>query len=332
MEFVQIERDLKSKNFKPIYLLMGEEPFYIDQITELIEDLALTEDEKAFNLTISYGKETAIEDIVNAAKRFPMMAERQVVIVKEAQELKKLDAFEKYFEQPTPSTVLVLAHKYKKVDKRSKIYKLASKNGVAFTSEKIKDYLLSNWITKLVTSKGFKITDKASMMLSEFLGNDLSRINNEIEKLAIILEKGAEITDEIVEKNIGISKDFNIFELTNAIGDMNIIKANRIIDYFDHNPKAGNIVPIISQLFSFYQRIMKVHFLPNKTKDTVAKALKVHPYVAGETIKHSNKFNPKVCARNIAYLAEYDLKSKGIGNSSFSSGDLLKELIFKLMH
>lgn len=332
MEFVQIERDIKSKSFKPIYLLMGEEPFYIDQITELIEANALTEDEKAFNLTVSYGKETAIEDIVNSAKRFPMMAERQVVIVKEAQELKKLDAFERYFEQPTPSTLLVLAYKYKKVDKRSKIYKLADKNGVTFTSDKIKDYQLSAWITKLIRNKGFKISDKASMMLSEFLGNDLSRINNEIEKLAIILKEGDEITDDVVEKNIGISKDFNIFELTNAIADLNVLKANRIIDYFEHNPKAGNVVPIISNLFSFYQRLMKVHFLPNKTKDAVSKALKVHPFVAEQSIRQSSKFNPKVCARNIAYLAEYDLKSKGIGNSSFSSGDLLKELIYKLMH
>lgn len=332
MEFVQIERDIKSKDFKPIYLLMGEEAFHIDKLTDLIEANALTEDEKAFNQTITYGKDISIEEIIGSAKRYPMMAERQVVIVKEAQELKKLDAFEKYFEQPTPTTVLVIAHKYKKVDKRSKIYKLAAKNGVCFTSDKVKDYKLPSWIGQEVKRQGFSIDDKASLMLSDYLGNDLSRISNEIDKLSIVLEKGTQITDKHIEENIGISKDYNMFELTNAIAEKDVLKANRIITYFEHNPKAGNIVPIISNLFGFYQRLLKVHFLPNKNPDAVTKALKVHPFVAKQTLQHAQRFNAKVCARNISILADYDLKSKGVGNSSFSPGDLMKELIFKMMH
>jgi DNA polymerase-3 subunit delta len=231
-----------------------------------------------------------------------------------------------------PQTIFVLGYKYKKYDSRKKSIKAAAKNGVVFKSEKIKEYRLPDWISAYVKSKGYGITPKATMLLAEFLGNDLSKVVNEVNKLDILIESGTTINEIHIEENIGISKDYNVFELINAIGSRNVPKANQIVDYFDHNPKAGSIIMVISNLFNHFSRLMKIHFLENKSRDAIAGAIKVHPFVAGELLNSTKIYNPKKIAAIIAVLHEYDLKSKGVNNASFTPGQLMKELIYRIMH
>jgi len=261
-----------------------------------------------------------------------MMAERRFVMVREAQEMKDIDLLESYLENPNPSTVLVLAHKYKKVDSRKKVAKLFSKAGVVFTSDKIKEYQLVDWITKYVATVNFQISSKAAFLLAENIGNDLSRIAGEIEKLSIILEKGTTINEIHIEENIGISKDYNMFELSSAVQNNDYLKAMKIITYFKHNPKSGPLVVIIGSLYNLYSQLMKVHFLADKSPQSVASSLRVHPFVAGELVKAAKICNPKTIARNINYLYQYDLKSKGIGDSHSEDAELMTELVYKLLH
>jgi DNA polymerase-3 subunit delta len=235
-----------------------------------------------------------------------------------------------YFESPSDKTIFVI--KYKNYDSRKKAMKAAAKNGIVFKTEKIKEYRLASWIESHVKSSGYGITPKASMLLAEFLGNDLSKITNELDKLQILVEKGTVINEIHVEENIGISKDYNVFELVNAIGLRDVSKANKIVDYFDHNPKAGNIIMVVSNLFGHYSKLMKIHFLPNKSKENISGELRVHPFVAGQLMNSAKIYNPKKIAANIAILHEFDLKSKGIGNSSFTHRMLMKEMVFRLMH
>lgn len=332
MSYQEIIKKIKQKDFAKIYFLHGEEPFFIDKITDAIIENAMEEHERDFNQSIHYGKDAEAPRLIAEAKEFPMMGERRLVVLKEAQDFRGIEDLTPYFSHPADQTIFVVNYKYKKFDARKKSIKAAAKNGVVFNSEKVKDYKLPDWVSAQVKSTGYSITPKATMLLVEFLGSDLSKIVNELDKLSILVEKGTTINEVHIEENIGISKDYNVFELINAVGAGNVAKANRIVDYFVHNPKAGNLIPIISSLFNHFSRLMRIHFLPNKTNQAIASALRVHPFVGGELLSSSRIYNPKKIARNIAVLHEYDLKSKGVGNASFSHGELLKELIYRLMH
>ncbi len=334
MDHKAIIKDIEQKKFEKIYFLHGEEAFFIDEITNAIVNNALEEHEKDFNQTIVYGKEADILALISDAKGYPMMAERKVVLIKEAQEVKDKDfeLLESYFNQPSPTTIFVINYKHKKFDTRKKIAKAAAKNGLFFYAEKVKDYHLEQWITNYVRSTGYSITPKASKLLSDFLGSDLSKIVNELNKLSILLEKGTSINDIHIEENIGISKDYNAFELVNAIAIRDVQKAYAIAKYFEQNPKAGTIQQVIPNLFSFFSKIMRIHFLENKSNDAIASALKIHPFVASQHVNASKIYNPKKIASNIAILHEYDLKSKGVNNANASSSDLLTEMLFRLLH
>ncbi|MCH2224563.1 MAG: DNA polymerase III subunit delta [Crocinitomicaceae bacterium] len=332
MDHGLIIKDIKAKNFQKIYFLHGEEPFFIDLITNAIIENALEEHERDFNQTVLYGKDSDALSIMSEAKGYPMMAERRLVILKEAQDFRGIEDLTPYFESPSDQTIFVINYKYKKYDSRKKSIKTAAKNGLVFKSEKVKDYKLADWISSHVKSMGFGISQKATMLLAEFLGSDLSKIVNELEKLNILVEKGTTINEVHIEENIGISKDYNVFELINAIAIRDVTKANKIVDYFNHNPKATSIIMVISSMFNHFSRLMKIHFIPNKSRESIAGTLRVHPFVAGELLTSSKIYNPKKIAANIAVLHEYDLKSKGIGNTSFTHGQLMKELVYRLMH
>lgn len=332
MPHKKIISDIENGVFQKIYFLHGEEPLFIDMITDAIVKHALEEHERDFNQTILYGKDSDALSMISDAKGYPMMAKRRLVILKEAQDFKQIEDLTPYFETPSDQTIFVVGYKYKKYDSRKKSIKAAAKNGVVFKSEKIKEYRLPDWISAYVKSMGYMITPKATMLLAEFLGNDLSKVVNELNKLDILIESGTTINEIHIEENIGISKDYNVFELVNAIGTRDIHKANQIVDYFDHNPKAGSIIMVISNLFNHFSRLMKIHFLPNKSRDAIAGAIRVHPFVAGELLNSTKIYNPKKIATIIAVLHEYDLKSKGVNNSSFTHGQLMKELIYRIMH
>lgn len=321
-----------SKQFKPVYLLHGEEAYYIDLITKALVENVLQEEERDFNQSVYYGKDSEALAIVSDAKSYPMMAERRLVIIKEAQELKDIDKLEAYCAKPSETTVLVICYKYKKFDSRLKTYKAIAKTGEVFHSEKVKEYQLADWISKYLQSSNYSITPKASTLLADSLGNDLLKITNELDKLFILLKEGTSINEVHIEENIGISKDYNVFELTNAIAVRDITKAYSIISYFEHNPKSASLIQIVSSIFPFFIRLMRIHFLPNKSGDAIATALKVHPFVARELLQASKIYTPKKIAANVNILYEYDLKSKGINNSTFTEGELMRELIYKMMH
>jgi DNA polymerase-3 subunit delta len=324
---------LRRREFAPIYYLMGEESYYIDKISDFIEDHILNEDEKAFNQTIFYGKDSSIGAIINAAKQFPMGAPLQVIIVKEAQQLKNIDELQFYLKQPLPTTLLVFCHKNGKLDRRIKIAGEIEKKGVLFTSDKIYDDQVPKWITDYLAEKKIAITAKAAEMLSEFLGNDLSRIANELEKL--IITKPAtlpSITPEMVEKNIGISKDFNNFELVKALTNNDILKSNRIIRYFSTNERANPISVTLVVLFNFFSNLLVYHTLPDKSNEIVAKALGINAYFVKDYAMSARRFSIAKTEQIISLLRNYDAQSKGVNNVSAESGELLKELIYKILH
>lgn len=333
MNHTSIIQDIITGKFSPIYLLHGEEPYFIDEITNEIIKHALEDHERDFNQLIIYGKEADPVSLTSELRNYPMMATRKLVILKEAQDFKGMDELEGYFENPCETTIFIVNYKYKNYDSRKRIMKLASQKGLVFKSEKIKEYNLAEWITKYVKSIHLNITPKACMLLAEFLGNDLGKIVNELEKLQLLVEKGTIINDVHIEENIGISKDYNAFELTNAVSIRDFYKSIKIIDYFANNPKATDISLVIGNMFKLFSQLMRIHFLSNKTKEAVANALKLHPYVAGELLIASRNFSPQKIAVNIAILHEFDLKSKGIGSTgNFSQGDLMKELIYRLLN
>lgn len=327
-EVVKIINDVKAGNIKPIYFLMGEEPYYIDRITEYLEDNLLTEDEKGFNQMVLYGRDTTIDDIVSNAKRYPMMAERQVIIVKEAQELSRtIDQIEKYAENPQPTTVLVFAYKYKTLDKRKKVTKTLEKKAVLFESKKMYDNQVGQWIKNLLKNRGYGIEPKAMAMLVEFLGNDLSRIANELNKLEIILPKGSTITPHHIEENIGFSKDFNVFEFRKAIGEKNQLKAYQIANYFAQNQKDNPIVMTNGLVFNFFSALLQFHGLKDKSPSNAAKVLKVSPYFVNDYITAAHNYPMKKVSAIVGTLRTIDVKSKGVGANALPQGDLLKELL-----
>ena len=330
-EVLKIINDLKAGIIKPIYFLMGEEPYYIDKLTEYIENNILSEDEKGFNQTVIYGRDATIEDIVSNAKRYPMMAERQVVVVREAQELSRtIDKLESYAENPQPTTVLVVAYKYKTLDKRKKLVKLIAKNGVLFESKKLYENQVGTWIQRLLQGRGYAIEPKANAMLVEFLGNDLSRISNELDKLQIILPKGHTITPKDIEYNIGFSKDFNVFELQNAIGSKDQLKAYKIAQYFADNPKDNPLVVTVSLVFGFFVKILKYHGLKDKDPRAAAPVLGVNPFFMKDYEIALRNYSMKKVSSIVASLREIDVKSKGVGANSLSNHDLLKEMLVKI--
>jgi len=331
-EINAIVTDIKNGKTKPIYFLMGEEPYYIDQISDLIEDNVLDETEKGFNLQVMYGRDVAIDDIISAAKRYPMMSEKQVLIVKEAQDLSRsIEKLVSYAENVQPTTVLVINYKYKKLDKRKKLYKAIDKVGVLFDSKKLYDNQVADWIRRVLSGKNYKIEPKAAQMLVEFLGTDLSKIANELKKLMLILPKETIITDHHIEENIGISKDFNNFELLKAIGSVNVVKANRIINYFVENPKNNPTVMTISLLNNFFTKLLLFHGLQDKSKSSVSKSLGVGFYFVDDYFLAAKNYTMRKVAKVIGYLRDADVKSKGVGASQ-TQEDILKELIFKILH
>ena len=330
-EVLKIINDLKAGIIKPIYFLMGEEPYYIDKLTEYIENNILSEDEKGFNQTVIYGRDATIEDIVSNAKRYPMMAERQVVVVREAQELSRtIDKLESYAENPQPTTVLVVAYKYKTLDKRKKLVKLIAKNGVLLESKKLYENQVGTWIQRLLQGRGYAIEPKANAMLVEFLGNDLSRISNELDKLQIILPKGHTITPKDIEYNIGFSKDFNVFELQNAIGSKDQLKAYKIAQYFADNPKDNPLGVTVSLVFGFFVKILKYHGLKDKDPRAAAPVLGVNPFFMKDYEIALRNYPMKKVSSIVASLREIDVKSKGVGANSLSNHDLLKEMLVKI--
>ncbi len=333
MDYNQIINDLKNKVYHPVYFLMGEEPYFIDKISDFISDKVLDAGEKEFNQSVFYGKDIDPISLISALKRYPMMANHQVVIVKEAQSMRDIESLAPYIEKPLKSTILVLCYKHKTLDKRKSFTKLVDKNGILFESKKLYDNKIPEWIDNYLNDKDYIIGHKAVAMLTEFLGNDLSKISNEVDKLMINLPEKSEITTEHIEKYIGISKDYNNFELQEAISRKDVLKANKIINYFEKNSKDNPLIVTIMNLFSYFSKVLKYHYAPDKKNfKEVAALLGVNPFFVKEYELAGNNFNIKKTVEVIALLREYDLKSKGYDSSSASSGDILKELVFKIIH
>jgi DNA polymerase-3 subunit delta len=341
MSAADIIKDIKAKNLKPIYLLQGEEPYYIDQVVDYMEKNLLNDMERGFNQTVLYGKDTDMATVLNAAKRYPMMSDYQLVIVKEAQELKWAKETEgsskeaefvlNYFEKPLPSTILVLAYKYANFDKRKKIYKAISKSGLVFQSDPVRDYQLMPWIESHIKSIGYKIDPKAAALMAEYLGTDLSKIANEIEKLCLNITKDTVITTDHIQKNIGISKEYNVFELQKAMANRNVFKCNQIVNYFASNPKANPLVMVMANLNGWFTKILKYHYLTNKAD--AAKELGVSPYFVKDYETAARTFSDAKTFDIISLLREYDLKSKGLDSTgNITDGELLKEMMFKILH
>ncbi|MDO6602695.1 DNA polymerase III, delta subunit [Arenibacter palladensis] len=329
-EVKQIVSNIKKGDIAPIYFLTGEEPYYIDKIAEYIEKNALTEEERGFNQVVLYGKEITIEDIVSNAKRYPMMAERQVVIVKEAQHLSRtIENLVSYADQPQPSTILVLCYKYNKLDKRKKLYKSIKKSGVIFEGKKLYENQVGDWIKKSLHSRGYGITFKAANLLVEFLGTDLGKIDKELEKLCLVVPKGVEINPEVIESNIGISKDYNNFELKKAIGERDVEKATRIVNYFAQNPKDNPFVLTVTLLYSFFIQLLSYHGLKDHSPKSVSTALGIRPFFVSEIQTAARNYPMRRVSEIISGLRELDVKGKGVG-SNISQADLLKELLIKI--
>lgn len=324
--------DLKNRIFYPIYLLFGEEPYFIDQLSDSIEANVLTEMEKEFNQTILYGKDLKAAEILSMARRYPMMANYQLLIVKEAQDLDDIEDFAAYAENPVKTTILVLCYKYGKIDKRKKLSKAVDKNGVLFESARIYDSKIPDWIHSYVGRLGYSITEKAPFMLLEFLGNDLSKIVNEIGKLSINLPTGSKITEEYIERNIGISKDFNVFELQKALGARDAFKANQIILYFAANPRENPLVKVIPILFAFFSKVLIYHTLEDKSRNNAAAALSVNPFFLNDYQQAAKNFPLARVTQVISILREYDLRSKGVDNGSATDGELMKEMVYRIIH
>ena len=348
MNYKEIISDIEKKLFHPVYFLCGEEPFYIDMLTSAIEKSVLDETEREFNQFVFYGRENNLATILDAAYRFPMMANYQVIIVKEAQDLKDLTprAKEKskgkddekenllvsYLEKPQKTTVLVFCYKYKTLDKRTTLVKKLDKSAVLFESKKLYENQVPAWIENYLKDKGVVIGHKALALLTEYLGNDLSKISNELSKLMINIKPPAEITVDDIEQNIGISKDYNVFELHNALGSKDAGKAMRIIDYFASNTKDNPFVVSMGALYGYFSKLLIYHTLKDKSPNSVAAGLGVSPFFVKDYISAGRAYSMASIQKAMHILKEYDLKSKGVGNISIDEGELYKELILKLIY
>lgn len=332
--YEEIVRDLRNQVYKPVYYLMGEESYYIDKISEYIAQTVLKEEEREFNQTILYGSDVDIVAVINAAKRYPMMAERQVVIVKEAQHIKHMEDLVFYVQKPLQSTVLVICHKNGVLDRRKKLAAEIEKVGVLFESKKIKDTQLPSFITSYLKRKSVEIEPKASEMMAEFVGTDLNRLAGELDKLVITLAPGMRrVTPEQIERNIGISKDYNNYELRSALVAKDVLKANKIIKYFAENPKTNPIQMTLSVLFGFFSNLMLAYYAPEKTEQGIASQLGLKSaWQAREYIAAMRMYSGMKVMQIIGEIRYCDAKSKGVENSSLSDADLLRELIYKILH
>lgn len=332
--FDSIRADILRRNFKPIYLLMGEESYFIDKLTDILMDTVLTETEKDFNMQVFYGVDSDVNTIISSARRFPMMSEYQLVVVKEAQQLEKMEVLDAYAKNPMPSTVLVLSYKHGTVDKRKAWVKKVDKIGVVFESKKLYDNQIPAFITSYFREKEITIDEKSAQMLTDFVGNDISKLIPQLDKLEISLpETSKRITSDLIEKNVGVSKDYNNFELLKAVIEKNSLAANRIVEYFAKNQKDHPSVVTLSVLFNYFSNLLECYWLPQKNERTVMAALNlrssffVRDYMTG--LRH---YNVNKVMNIISYLRTYDARSKGIDNVSASQGELLKELVYKIMH
>ncbi|KAA6351870.1 DNA polymerase III subunit delta [termite gut metagenome] len=332
--FDDILTEFKNKQYRPIYYLMGEEPYYIDLITDYISENILSETEKEFNLTILYGTDVDTTKIINMAKRYPVMSQYQVVIIKEAQEIDNIDKLSFYLQKPQKSTILVICHKYGVLDRRKRLATEIEKTGILFESKKIKEAQLPLFITSYLKPKNTDIDSKAIAMLADFVGSDLSRLTGELDKLTITLPVGKNcITPEQVEKNVGISKDYNNFELRSALLEKDILKAYKIVKYFEETPKNNPIQVTLSLLFNFFSNLMLTYYASDKSDKGIATMLNLKtPWQAREYIIAMKKYSGVKVMQIINDIRYADAKSKGVNNYSISDGDILRKLIFRILH
>ncbi len=330
--YEQILAEIRNKVFRPIYFLMGEEPYFIDSITEMLEEHVLEEAYKAFNLLIMYGRDVDAVTIANQARTFPMSGNYQLLIVKEAQDVKDLEKIEPYLGTFPESTILVINYKYKKIDGRRSLAKTLDKMGVLFESKKLYDNNIPEWINKYLQQRNYSMTPKATQIMADFLGNDLHKVRNELEKLMISLPPGTKITDAEVESKIGISKDFNVFELQKALGKKDIFKANQIVNYFGANKKDNPVTMVVIILYGFFAKVLKYHYAADKSKNNIATVLGVNPFFVTDYQEAASNYTIAEAVKNIALLREYDLKSKGYGSNGLDEADLYQELIYKILH
>ena len=333
-DFEQITKDIRNKIFYPVYFFYGEEPYFIDQLTNYIEENALDESVKDFNQSVVYGRDVSPKDIIDLSKRFPMMGNYQLVVVKEAQDIKEIGELEPYLSTPLNSTILVLNYKYKKVDKRKTFFKKmkSSKDVVLFESKRLYENKIPAWIEKSVRLLGYSISPHASRMLSEYLGSDLGKINNELGKLVINLEKGVLITEDEVESNIGISKDFNVFELQKALTARDAFKAQRIVQHFEANPKDHPLQMLSVMLHNHFMRVFLYHANSNSNQNTIASILGINPFFVQDYTRAARAYPPRKIKSIISEIRQLDLKSKGFGSTDANSYGPLKELVFNILH
>lgn len=332
-KYEQILSDIETKSLSPIYVLTGDEPFYIDALAEKFDNFLLDESEKDFNQKVLYGRDITVEDILSEAKQYPLMSDYRLVLVREAQDIEKKEwsKFDTYFDNPIPSTIIVICYKYKSIDKS--FLKKADKAGVVFESKRLYDNAIPQWIVNYVKSSGLNINVHASQLIADYLGNNLEKIANEISKLKLNLKPNEEITINHIEEYIGISKDFNVFELQKALATRDILSANRIINYFEANPKENPIQIVFPSLLTYFIKIIIAAQVKDKTPDNIAKAIGVNKFFVREYINAINIYSLDKLFQIISLIREYDLKSKGLDIApNVSNGDLLKELVFKITH
>ena len=331
MSAEKILSDWKKKLFKPVYWLEGEEDYYIDKVVNYAEHSILSESEASFNLSVFYGKDASWSDVVNACMRYPMFAEKQVVLLKEAQQMKDIDKLENYIEHPLTSTIFVVSYKEKTLDKRTKLYKTIKKDGEVFTSEKIKEYKLVDWVTDYVQSQDFSMSQKGVLLLVDHLGNDLNRIVNELEKITVNLGQRKTITEDDIEKYVGVSKEYNAFELQAAMSKKDLAKAIKIIQYFEGNPKAVPIQLVLPALYGFFSKLYIIFGMADKSEAAVKPFFYNNPYAAKEALATAKMYGYEGVERALLLLHEYNLKSVGVNDSGTSDGSLLKEMVVKMM-
>ena len=323
--------DWKKGSYKPLYWLEGEEEYFIDKVMKYAENSILNESETAFNLSVFYGKDADWAAVINACRRYPMFSEKQVVLLKEAQQMRDIDKLEAYIENPLTSTIFVVSYKEKKVDGRTRLAKLLKEKGVVLTTKKLYDNQLPEWTEELVESKELTISQKALMLLVDHIGNDLSRIENEIDKIAINLGQRKGITETDVEQYVGVSKDYNVFELQAALATKNLSKAIRIIQYFEANPKAAPIQLILPSLYGFFSKVFMIYGLNTRDEKTIAASLGVNTFFVKDYLKATSVYNYADVEKLLLLLSDYNLKSIGINNSGAPDASLLKEMVVKMI-
>ena len=331
MKYHEIIETIDNKNYQSVYFLSGDEYYYIDKISNYASTKILTEEEKSFNQVILYGKETNVKEIIGEAKQYPFGASNRVVIIKEAQQVRSIEGLENYIENPLSSTVLIICYK-KKVDKRKGIFKKIIKKNQLFESNKLYENQVSSWLIKYCQEHKISISNESSEILVQHLGTDLTKITNEIDKLLLNIDEGKKITPNLIEKHIGISKDFNIFELQNSLGRKDILQSNKIAKFLSANPKNHPFVLTINSIFSFFKKVLIFKQIQNLDKIKIASELKVNPYFVSQYQVASRNYNIQQLNLIFDHIKEYELRSKGIGNNNTSTKSLLEELIFKILH